>query len=173
MTQDPAAPSLWKSPLGRAVIVGGLALAIAFGFKVYTDGQKMDAEALRHTTKGELETFHDALLAHMKAQKLEPNDLPLSTPWYPGGVACGEVMFERVKPPEATEWSMVVPPGGWGAKKSSRYQTKFVRDDTHATWFARRDGDCDGVYETHTLRASLDWSAAFEKTFVQTQNLGE
>ena len=171
MTQDPTATR--TSPLLRALLFGGLALGVAFGIKVYTDGQKMNAEAVRHSTKGELEILHKALLAHMESAHLSAKDLPASTPWHPGGLECGEVTFDRGHPPKDPRWAAVVRPGGWGEAKGARYQIKFVRHQAHATWFARRDGDCDGLYETHTLRASLDWSATFEKTFVETQNLGE
>ncbi len=167
---------LMHNPIVRALILGAIVISVTTAYKAYEDAQKLDPEAERGAVDTLLETRHKALADWIAAQP-DPAAaraaLPEVSTWLPAHLPCGVARGERSALGE--QWSMLwvstddedVPPG------KMRYQLRFARDDEAITWVARRDGDCDGLYEIRTLRLEEGWSGVISASGVSVQNLGE
>ena len=180
---EPAERGKWDlgNPWVRGGIAGAIILIGATVLKTYQDSQKVDPAKERDTIAGVLERHHEALEANLtkandRAAFLE--NLPEHSGWLPSNQAmiCGQGSVARGALPSTWQKLWAVDEAkDEGDKTPLRYQIAFVRDSTSGamTWYARRDGDCDGLYEVHTLRLEGGLTGALTRTRIEVQNMGE
>ena len=162
-----------RHPTVVAIGVGVLLVAAAGLFKLYVDQGVLDPGAEREVIKEHMLSLHDALSARASSEEASAS-LPTFTPWLPAALKCGEVDASLPSDEDAASWRSL----GWPLTTHEtpyryRYQIAIRRRGDAITWYARRDGDCDGIYEVHTLKASLGWGGSLRSRHVETQNLGE
>lgn len=168
-----------SNPWVRAGLVGLVVLLAATALKTYQESQQVDPEAERAAIATVLERHYEALeenLSKAGDKAAFINALPLHSGWLPANMQCGQENVPRGPLPEA--WaSLWVPRADDDRKEATplRYQIAFVRAPkaNTMTWFARRDGDCDGIYEVHTMRLEGGISGALKRARIEIQNLGE
>ena len=178
----PEQPSFWN--LSNPWVRGGVAALIillgATAYKEYQDSQRLDEDAERARVTQVLERHHAALSESLDAQQDQAaflETLPLTSPWLPQELPCGVEAAARGSLHPA--WQLLWAPQaqGQGAEDDApmRYQIRFARSprDGTLTWLARRDGDCDGLYEVHTLRVHSGVSGVLRRSRVEVQHLGE
>jgi hypothetical protein len=157
MTDERPAPS---SPLRRALIVAGVVVLVAWGSKLYRD-QKRAIEG------ADPDAVADILSeVHQRAVDAELDPASLATP-APAAPPCGEL---RHPTSQAGPWRALLPDD----LEHLTYQLMLRTSRTSAdlTWIARRDTDCDGIFEVHTLRAPPQSGGDRTKQVV-LQNQGE
>ena len=167
-TSSETAPSMWRSPWVRAAIVGVVVIAAAAIIKDRQDRARFDVHGAREAAREQLVVHHKALRERLSAAsdgEAAIKALPTLTAWYPAELPCG---LERVKAPslpgELAALGVTVPKDGMVT-----HQLRFQRRGDEVIWRARRDGDCDGIFEAHTLKTSLSWTGSFSNHVVSQQ----
>lgn len=166
----------WLSkPLVRGIGVALVVVIAAMALKAWRDSMKIDEGAERAAVDEWLMAQHKALGDQLdEGQGAEA--LPEQLPWLPPRLACAGGTVPRDQPiPEAWHAVLGAPEaeGGGTGELPRRFQVGFRRRGEQVVWMARRDIDCDGIFEIHTLEASLGWEGTLRHTRVQVQHLGE
>jgi|GEM_PF-5054503 hypothetical protein len=169
-----------KNPWVRGGIVGLVILIAATALKTYQESQQVDPEAERAAISSILEHHHEALeenLSKASDKSAFLQGLPEHSGWLPAHMQCGQESVERGALPASWTalWAPLEGDKDKGEATRLRYQLAFVRAPKAGTmtWFARRDGDCDGIYEVHTMRLEGGLSGALKQNRIEVQNLGE
>ncbi len=167
----------WLSqPAVRALLAGVLIIGAASALKLYVDQDVVDPAEQRAEIDAHLLDLHKALNNHLdefKDREGSISNLPTHLPWLPATLVCaGEPTTPSVE--DAKAWQLL----GWPlvtqeSPRAYAYQITMRRKESDITWIARRDADCDGIYEVHTLKGSLGWGDTFKSTHVETQHLEE
>lgn len=163
-------------PVVRGLLVGAVVIAVASALKLYADRDVVDPAAQRAQIDDHLLALHDALKDTLK-QSPDPDvamaNLPHSLPWLPANLRCAD-QPQTPTTQDAAAWAQL----GWPlvtqeTPRAYAYQITVRRVDSKVAWIARRDTDCDGIYEVHTLRGDLGWGDTFKSTHVKTQHIDE
>ncbi len=162
MSQDPSsAPDKTGSPLKRALIIAGVVVFVAWGSKLYRD-TKLAIDGPDPASVAEmLSGIHERAVA---AEGFEPllNDL-------------GRQRSCASRPTKIESRASLGPWGDLVPEEIERLDYELLvrePDARHYLWIARRDRDCDGIYEIHALRAPRS-SGGDRSGDVVVQNLAE
>ncbi len=158
MSDEQPTPS---SPLRRALIVAGVVVVVAWGSKLYRD-QKRAIEGVDPDAVAEILSE-----VHQRAvdAKLDPSKLPAIPPAPP----CGELWHATAEARASGPWKALLPDDL--EHLSYQLMVRTSRTSSDLTWIARRDTDCDGIFEAHSLRAPPDSGGDRTKQVVlQNQN---
>ncbi|MGM0555010.1 MAG: hypothetical protein ACQEVA_01400 [Myxococcota bacterium] len=157
-----------KTQTGRAIAVGAVILAFAYGAKQYYEHTK---ENQRTRDARDASTMLNSMAESLEEHLAEEDDatladLPERTDWFPSGLACGA---NTTFPEPTGVWSAL------GVEKGAdtRFEFRFERDaDDGFKIIARRDSDCDGIYYVVTQTAKKSMTGGFYMRS-ETQNANE
>ena len=156
---------LFTHPIGRFILIGGVALLVAYAVRFYyIDRPRIAREDLRVSGMERL----DAMAASL-GEALEGDDgeairerLPERSAWYPAELPCGAELAYPV--PREPLWDVL----GLPADGATGFQYRFDQQGERFVLRARRDTDCDGFYLVYTLTGSTDWTSVVgNRTHVQ------
>jgi hypothetical protein len=163
--------SWWRSPLGRALVAGAVILLAAAGAKyAYDRAHETDVER-RETLEEEIEAVSERLSARLEQTddiSAELEEMPRDTGWFPAGYRCGGGEFAAPGEPEPF-WREAF---GGAIPAKMRFAWRFRRRDGGFVLWARRDTDCDGLFEVYRRTVSDSWGSGLGVR-VETENLGE
>lgn len=161
--------ALLKHPTSRAIILALSVVACAFGFKMWKDwsdaepGREQEAVAAKLT---------QAMQAIEKAAGDDPqaalDALPQRTTWHPI-LPCGQLKVPFGAAPAS--WKGL-PKTNWEGKDVG-YSFRFHVEGKQAVFFARRDADCDGLYELHRMSIAPSLVGGWSTSEPSTQNRGD
>lgn len=163
-------PGLFERPTVRAGLVAAVVVILAYAAKLYKDHAPTPLSQTQKTASDGLQAAFGALEEAAKAAKdfeSYKKTLPTTTSWYPA-LPCGEMTQEYGARPK--DWKSL--PTSW-AKGKTAYSYRFHQTPTHLYYIARRDRDCDGLYEVQMLKVSSTWTGGMDKTISEVHNPGE
>ena len=159
MSNEPPTPS---NPLRRALIVAGVVVLVAWGSKLYRD-QKRAIEGVDPDAVAEILSE-----VHQRAVDAKLGETGL--PHLPAAPPCGELRHPTADARASGPWSALLPDDL--EHLSYQFLLRTSRTSRDLVWIARRDTDCDGIFEVHTLRAPRTSGGDRTKQVV-LQNQGE
>lgn len=158
-----------KHPTARAIILALIVVLVAYSMKMWKDWA--DAAPGR-----EQEAVAAKLLQTMAALEAASGDdtqatlaaLPQRTDWHPV-LDCAQMTATFGPPPPS--WKGL-PKMAWQGQEVG-YSFRFHVVDTQMVFLARRDADCDGLYEIHQVTMAPSLVGGWSTSEPSSQNKGE
>ena len=158
-----------KSPTVRALLLALVAVGAAFAFKAWKDWSDAAPSREQEAVAARLAQALDAIEAAADDDAQAALDaLPQRTAWHPV-VPCGPFKAAFGAAPES--WKGL-PKTGWEGKQVS-HSFRFHVEGKQAVFLARRDADCDGLYELHRVSMAPSLVGGWSKSEPSTQNRGD
>ncbi|MEO1269165.1 MAG: hypothetical protein AAFX99_13770 [Myxococcota bacterium] len=139
--------SLFRSPIGRAVLVALVLLAAGSLGKVWYDQNnippgKREGERAETILKGAIAQLKERVDADPKAP------FPERAGWTPAVLTCGAPVHVTAAEANHPTWKAL----GMTFKEPTFHQYLFYTRDQEFWILARTDFDCDGLYEVYRFR---------------------
>lgn len=166
-------PSYMDNPYVRAGLVGLVIVCVAYGSKLYYQEQRRPDTSAQEALEGKLEGWFKAFDEDAKAsQDLTAfyKALPEAPSWHPANLSCGQSLVKFA--PKPADWANIPTPKDWESTRTG-FQMSLRREREGLTLLARRDGDCDGLYEVRRLRVGFAWTGGLTREEIVIDNENE
>ena len=175
--EDEDAEGWFSSATVRAIVLALIVIGLAYMGKMYYGELRAPDTRAHEALEGQLEAWFQALDAQARASsdlRAFYEGLPEASSWHPEALPCGQLVRPFGSPPK--DWTQAATPVPWPAswpQAMTGFQVALRKEREGLSLLARRDADCDGLYEVRRLRVKFAWGGGLSREDIVTDNAAE